>query len=214
LRLVVVGGPGIGAQLRLSSHPDVQIGRSPAADLTLDDPHVAEIHLKLYREGNGLVCLDLTGRGFAHNGAAVRKAMLKIGDVISLGQHAVRLIADRPELMPRVDPSQPPAQPPPSEAGRAVLRALRGNDAGKTFPLAGRPITILGRGKTTDVTLWDIRASRAHARIDCTANVYRISDLNSSNGTLVNGNKITTHVLQAGDVIQIGSSVLQFSPTG
>jgi pSer/pThr/pTyr-binding forkhead associated (FHA) protein len=212
-RLVVISGPGIGTQLKLSHQTVVEIGRSPTADLTLNDPHVADLHLKLYREGNGFVCFDVTGAGFGHNRQRVLKAQLAVGDVIQVGSHAIRLIADRPDMVPRVDPTQV-MRAPPGAAGRALLRSIRGNDAGKTFPLGDKPVVIIGRGVSTDITLWDIRASRAHARIDRQGNAYRISDLNSSNGTFVNGQRITTHHLQAGDMIKIGTSVLQFSPEG
>ena len=70
------------------------------------------------------------------------------------------------------------------------------------------------RGVSTDVTLWDIRASRAHARIDRRGSAFRLSDLNSSNGTFVQGQRITTHDLRDGDVIKIGGTLLRFHPTG
>jgi pSer/pThr/pTyr-binding forkhead associated (FHA) protein len=72
---------------------------------------------------------------------------------------------------------------------------------------------IMGRGVSTDITLWDIRCSRAHCRIDRRGDAYQVSDLNSSNGTYVNGQKLKApHRLQAGDMIKLGASVLQFSP--
>ena len=46
LRLVVVEGESLGAQLRLQAQNVVEVGRSQAADLRLPDPHVADIHLK------------------------------------------------------------------------------------------------------------------------------------------------------------------------
>ena len=52
--------------------------------------------------------------------------------------------------------------------------------------------------------------SRATCRIDRHARGFRISDLGSSNGTYVNGKRITTHELQTGDVIKIGATLLQF----
>ncbi len=217
LRLVVVNGAGIGSQVKLTGQPMVEIGRSSSADLTLNDPQVADLHLKLYREGAVYVCFDVTGQGFGHNGQRVLKASLAVGDLIQVGGHAIRLIADRPDMVPHVPtPPTPPApqpvapQPQTQTPNGAALRAVRGNDAGKTFPLA-KDVVIMGRGVSTDITLWDIRASRAHCRIDRRGNAYRISDLNSANGTYVNGKKIRVHDLQPGDMIKIGASVLQFA---
>lgn len=212
LRLVVVTGRTIGTQLRLSQQTMVEIGSSPSADLTLHDPAIALLHLKLYRDEQGqLTCFDVTGQGFGHNNTRVLKANLQIGDLIQVGSHVVRLIADRPDLVPRADPL---LTAPGQANGEASLRAVRGNDAGKSFPLGEKPTVIMGRGAETDITIWDIRASRAHARIDRQGNAYRLSDLGSSNGTYVNGKKITSHQLRAGDMIKIGASVLQFSLTG
>jgi pSer/pThr/pTyr-binding forkhead associated (FHA) protein len=206
----------------------VEIGRSASADLTINDPQVADLHLKLYREGAIYTCFDVTGQGFGHNGQRVLKASLNVGDLIQVGAHAIRLIADRPDMVPHVPaaPAAPapapalaaPAAAPPQRApaapaqaqNGAALRAVRGNDAGKTFPL-GKDVVIMGRGVSTDITLWDIRASRAHCRIDRRGNAYRISDLNSANGTYVNGKKIRVHDLRQGDMIKIGASVLQFA---
>ncbi|RMG19131.1 MAG: FHA domain-containing protein [Planctomycetota bacterium] len=214
LRLVVVSGPCIGSQLRLGQHTVLEIGRSPAAALTLADPQVADLHLKLYREGDGFTCFDLTGAGFLHNRQRTLKARLAVGDVIEVGAHAIRLISDLPEMVPRLDRAAIPPAASAAPAGGAALRALQGNDAGRVFPLDDRAVTIIGRGATTDVTLWDIRASRAHARIDRQGSAYRLSDLNSSNGTFVNGRRITTHHLRPGDTIRIGTSLLEFVRSG
>lgn len=217
LRLVVVNGAGIGSQVKLTGQPMVEIGRSASADLTVNDPQVADLHLKLYREGAVYTCFDVTGQGFGHNGQRVLKASLTVGDLIQVGAHAIRLIADRPDMVPHVAappaPPQPVAAPAPAAPqvqNGAALRAVRGNDAGKTFPL-GKDVVIMGRGVSTDITLWDIRASRAHCRIDRRGTAFRISDLNSANGTYVNGKKIRVHDLRPGDMIKIGASVLQFA---
>jgi pSer/pThr/pTyr-binding forkhead associated (FHA) protein len=198
----------------------VEIGSAPGADLTLNDPHIAAMHIKLYLEGQVYVCFDVTGQGFGHNNQRVVKASLTIGDLIHLGSHQIRLIADLPDLQPRVAPQVPAAPPlapaapraPNANGEPASLRAVQGNDAGKSFPL-GKEVMIMGRGVSTDITLWDIRCSRAHCRIDRRGNAYQVSDLNSSNGTFVNGKKLRApHRLQAGDMIKLGASVLQFAP--
>lgn len=189
----------------------VEVGRSAAADLTLHDPHVADIHLKIYREGVAYTCFDVTGAGFLHNNRRSLKAQLSVGDVIQVGSHVIRLLSDSTTNVPMVNTAQAPGV----GNGLAVLQVVKGNDAGKCFPLGPKSVLILGRGVSTDITIWDIRASRAHCRIDRVASgQYRISDLNSSNGTTVNGHKITTHDLRAGDLVRIGATVMRFLPAG
>lgn len=69
---------------------------------------------------------------------------------------------------------------------------------------------ILGRLETNDVPIKDAKASREHAKIFQQGSEYVIVDLNSSNGTFVNGQKITKRALKAGDEIAIGVVKLRF----
>jgi pSer/pThr/pTyr-binding forkhead associated (FHA) protein len=206
LRLVVVEGKGKGAQLRVEQRQGFSIGRSPQADLALDDPAVGDVHVRVYREAAGWLCFDMTQAGFLHNGRRTQRAPLAVGDTLQVGQHVLRLLADE-EPAPEV----PTATTTPPPAGGACLLARKGNDAGKTFPLGAKPTMILGRGVSTDITIWDIRASRAHCRIDCQQGRYTLVDLSSSNGTYLNERRLQGSApLKAGDQIRIGSTVLEF----
>jgi len=72
--------------------------------------------------------------------------------------------------------------------------------------------TLIGRNPTTDVTLLDENISREHALIlfDAESGLYTIEDLQSTNGTKVNGKGIRSHTLEPGDEIQIGHTRFQF----
>ncbi len=61
----------------------------------------------------------------------------------------------------------------------------------------------LGRGPDNSITLDDDLVSRRHARIDC-RDGWRIEDLDSRNGTRVNGQPVTTSRLREGDLVVIG----------
>ena len=98
---------------------------------------------------------------------------------------------------------------------RPALVFLRGELMAVPIPLE-RDEVILGRALEADVRINDARASRLHARIRITRNSetgetqYRIADLSSTNGTLVNGHTITEAVLQDGDKLLIGEHLLRF----
>jgi diguanylate cyclase (GGDEF)-like protein len=83
------------------------------------------------------------------------------------------------------------------------------------IPLERDRVTI-GRAIEADVRLNDSRASRLHARITSELDPktgttsYRISDLGSTNGTLVNGETITDVALNDGDKIVIGDHLFRF----
>jgi len=69
---------------------------------------------------------------------------------------------------------------------------------------------ILGRLDTNDIPVHDAKASREHAKIYRQGEQFAIVDLNSSNGTFVNGEKITKRILKPGDLISIGTVQMAF----
>lgn len=69
----------------------------------------------------------------------------------------------------------------------------------------------MGRSKESDIILSDHTVSRKHARLTSTPDGYLLTDLGSHNGTVVNGTRITQHVLKNGDQVRIGSSTLTFA---
>lgn len=78
------------------------------------------------------------------------------------------------------------------------------------FELENRLYT-LGRDRSSDIVIMDPAVSRSHARILCRGDVYVLEDLQSTNGTVVNGQKIIKqHVLRDGDRIHLGAHVLRF----
>ena len=68
---------------------------------------------------------------------------------------------------------------------------------------------IIGRDSGNDIQIDNIAVSREHARIIRGPNYYLIEDLNSSNGTFVNGKIINKKFLKAEDEILIGKHSLQ-----
>ena len=98
-----------------------------------------------------------------------------------------------------------------AEPERACLVVLRGRHIGQLFELGDGP-AILGRGEDATIQVDDTATSRHHARIEPAAIGYLIVDLESTNGTWVNGHKISRHVLRDGDRVQVGGeTVLEFS---
>ena len=77
-----------------------------------------------------------------------------------------------------------------------------GPDAGREYTI--EQAAILGRLNSNDIPIQDANASREHAKIYKQGNRFAIVDLNSTNGTMVNGQRVTKRVLKEGDVIGIG----------
>src|SRR4029077_4784589 len=64
----------------------------------------------------------------------------------------------------------------------------------------------VGRDSSNQILLTDPSVSRAHCVMEATPAGYRLKDLESRNGTFVNGIPIRTHELQNGDRVEIGRS--------
>src|ERR1700754_247153 len=98
---------------------------------------------------------------------------------------------------------------------RPVLIALGGELLATPIPLE-RPEVTLGRALDAHVRLNDQKASRLHACIstEVDANsgttIFRVKDLNSTNGTLLNGRPVTEAVLNHGDKILVGNQLFRF----
>jgi pSer/pThr/pTyr-binding forkhead associated (FHA) protein len=79
----------------------------------------------------------------------------------------------------------------------------------EVFPITSS-LTNLGRKLDNHVVLNDPRVSRNHAQIRVLENQFILLDLNSTGGTLVNGNKITKSVLYSGDTISLAGLEMKF----
>jgi Inner membrane component of T3SS, cytoplasmic domain len=90
-----------------------------------------------------------------------------------------------------------------------TLRILDGADRGRAFEHLGTPVTI-GREEGNAVQLNDERISRYHIKIQEDGGKLVLTDLESTNGTRVNGEDVQLRILRFGDVIAIGRSVLLY----
>lgn len=94
---------------------------------------------------------------------------------------------------------------------RGWLLIRNGGFAGMTYAVTADE-TLIGRNPTTDITLLDEGISREHALIlwDEDADEFSIEDLQSTNGTKVNGKRVRSATLSDGDEIQVGHTRFQF----
>ena len=98
---------------------------------------------------------------------------------------------------------------------KGKLTILNGKWRGRTFYVdRRRSQTTLGRESRNDIVLEGKGISRTHCCIQNWGQGWMIADLNSSNGTVVNGDNITECRLHPGDRIKIGTVVLRFELPG
>jgi pSer/pThr/pTyr-binding forkhead associated (FHA) protein len=97
-------------------------------------------------------------------------------------------------------------------AAKAVLVICNGGFEGMEYELAGEE-TIIGRNPTTDITLLDENISREHVIVlyDPETRDCSIEDLQSTNGTRVNGKTVRSADLSPEDEIEIGHTRFRFT---
>jgi signal transduction histidine kinase len=90
------------------------------------------------------------------------------------------------------------------------LIVIKGTDEGKQFELT-EPVVSVGREASSRLRLSDTEVSRRHAEFRQTPGGYRVVDVGSANGTFVNNQPATDVLLQAGDHVRIGQTLLVYS---
>jgi serine/threonine protein kinase len=92
------------------------------------------------------------------------------------------------------------------------LKILKGPGVGQVLPVPrGQPVT-LGRSASASYAFDDPLLSRKHCAVEVRNELCRIVDLQSRNGTYVNGQRVGAVLLQTGDRIKIGNMIMEVSP--
>ncbi len=88
------------------------------------------------------------------------------------------------------------------------LTVRQGPIPGKVIELA-KEVLVIGRDVNNDVVVNDAEVSRTHARLTLQADGYLVEDLASTNGTFINGQRLTTpRLLRSGDMLGMGETVV------
>lgn len=173
-----------------------RIGSADDADICLKTTGVADKHAMIRRQGGEYVLeVDNPAHLVSVNGKLVQdKKPLREGDLLIISQVHCR-------LQPSEEQSDDPAQTVVRMAlPKFVIRGVSGPYFGKTYPLRGT--TVLGRHADCDIRINSEGISRRHAEIVVTNDGLLVRDLNSSNGTFVNGEKVTEAQLKVGDEVR------------
>ncbi len=88
-----------------------------------------------------------------------------------------------------------------------TIQIVDGVDRGRMFPRLGTPVSI-GREEGNKIQLNDERVSRFHAKIHEDQGMLVLTDLESTNGTRINGEPTQVTILRLGDRVSLGRSVL------
>lgn len=118
---------------------------------------------------------------------------------------------DEPDHSQAVDAGTRVFEVPVVRSPGVTIAVKEPNQPSRRVPAEGASISI-GRAADCGLVLKDSRVSRRHARLTARDGVLVLTDLGSTNGTRVNGHRVSEVVLGAGDRITIGESVLTIEP--
>jgi pSer/pThr/pTyr-binding forkhead associated (FHA) protein/outer membrane protein assembly factor BamD (BamD/ComL family) len=211
-----------------------RIGRSKTADLTLDDPEVSRNHTILTeRNGQWFVQDDASRNGTVLNGQIlIGEKPLTTGDTLKIGSSRLTVeisgedrqasssgdADDKTQFFPareyldenvrkrKRQMEQRARDMRKVEAGmRYTLRCTKGRLKGEEFPVT-KEGAVIGRSESCAIQLPDEAVSSEHTRIYVRDRELHVEDLNSLNGTYVNGRRYQEKPLKNGDRLVIGGN--------
>jgi pSer/pThr/pTyr-binding forkhead associated (FHA) protein len=188
---------------------DTLIGSAQDNAVVVAAPGVAAHHVSLSVAERSLVLNVLDAQARTHvNARPVReKAILRLGDIVSLDTVQFMVKPDRDDSIRTKIPAQKPGAR-ADEIGatqmrlvppKVVLRGVSGAYFGKIIPVRGK--LVIGRGSECDLILDEPEMSRRHAVIENFGDGIYLRDLGSANGTFVNGVQVRDAVLHPDDQI-------------
>lgn len=207
--------------------PRTTVGRDTACDIVVTAPGVSRCHVSIVARDGSFVLRDESVNGTMVNDEMVQgERPLMHGDVIRIDTESLRfevVTEPAPVGAPPETAGRPAAQPTmlfplvgaaapnePSASNRArplaMLEVRTGRDGGARH-LITRTVNAIGRAESSDVRLLGQSVSASHATLLLKGEQWYVVDLDSSNGTYVDGYRISgeralTHgcILRTGDV--------------
>jgi EmrB/QacA subfamily drug resistance transporter len=202
--IAIVAGPEAARETELDQA--LEVGRDTPEGLTLaEDDLVSRRHARLEPHRDGVLVTDLGSRNgtFVGGRRLDEPRVLAPGEQIVIGQTTLEVRENR--LAATVAAPIPAA---PAQRTSWALELVRGEGPRREIPLAGQ--LEIGRDPETDIVIEDEQVSRRHARLTVGEDGVLVEDLDSRNGTLVNGRRIRQPtLLEPGDRILVGEAALE-----
>ncbi len=193
---------------------DVTIGRQEGNFIRLRERNVSRKHARIFSTSEGLFIEPVAARyGLKLNSAKIEgKTPLALGDEIRIGDYRL-YIQDENQPDPRQTQTDEVVDIEPNLQPRFVV--ISSNFAGVEYHVQRSKI-VIGRDPASDIHINHQSVSSHHAEVRRNARGdYEIRDLNSSNGTKINGVPITEAFrLSSGDCITLGHVSMRFCAPG
>ncbi len=182
------------------------VGREAERDICIPAEEISRQHARFELSGDQLKLTDLgSANGTTVNGVGITDCLLKDGDVVCFDKEAYLIQAPRPATPPVA--GQHDAME--AAADKTMIRRPRpewyleaGGEAHLQGEIALDGVMVVGREEQRDICIPVAHVSRQHARFEFRGEALFLVDLDSANGTFVNGERISERQLTPGDVIR------------
>jgi len=218
-------------------------GRDASCDVVVPGKDVSRRHAEIMQTPKGYLLVDSSTNGTSVNDARIEgQRLLARADVITIGEEKFRFYADTaapPPPPPRANPQPGPAASAPSAVapaapkGERLRETVHGVSAAPRpsgAPLASflvrggalkgqrlsvkTPVVNIGRADYNDLVLPDESVSTTHAKLQRREGVWILVDLDSTNGTFIDGDQIKGEApLAPGATVRFGDVSMVFEPT-
>ena len=207
-------------QISAFTSSSLLIGQKPPADVILQYPDIAHLHAEIKLEANGNILISDKGssKGTFVNGIQVKSWMLLTPqDKLYLGSYRIkkRTLEDWLDQLRAIAVLSTVDDPTETELGHEQTASIDFSElsGAQQNPLQKVDIPeqgtlIIGRDPDCQVTLDHPSVSWQHAKLQVRNGTLTLSDLNSSNGTFVDGKKITKVEVSSESWIRIGTIVI------
>ena len=214
-------------------------GREAACDVVVDSKDVSRRHAEIVQTPKGYLIVDSSTNGTFVNEERVRgQRILTRADVVRIGDDTFRFYADvvpaaSATPAPPAPPAPlapPPSPPPPASPAHPRPPVVGGHRPSQAGPLATfvvrsgvlkgqrvevrTPVVNIGRADYNDLRLADPSVSTSHAKVQRREGVWVLVDLDSTNGSFVDGERVQGETpIAPGARLKFGDVELMFEPT-
>jgi DNA-binding NtrC family response regulator len=197
-----------------------RLGRSTQNDIVLPLPDVADFHAEMFATGDRCEIRALARESVRSQGRPVARAILSSGEHVALGGYHLQWLTGDSDQGPSASVADlvsarahgtKPLEAASERLPRATgVEVLEGEEQGSAIELVAA-VTMVGRSLDCDLVLTDAAASWRHCSLELTREGVRVRDLDSHNGTFLDGRRIESALAGAGAKIQIGETTLRLT---
>ena len=212
-------------------------GRDATCDVVVPGKDVSRRHAEIVQTPKGYLIVDSSTNGTSVNDTRVEgQRLLARADVITIGEEKFRFYADTAAPPTENPPAGPaasaPSAVPPTKGGESLKETIHGVPAASrpsgalgSFLVRGgslkgqrlsvkTPVVNIGRADYNDLVVPDESVSTTHAKLQRREGVWVLVDLDSTNGTFVDGDQVKGETpLAPGANVRLGDVTMVFEPT-